>query len=48
MAELPGMDEKNIEVNVAGGGLTIKGEKKEEKNRDYYVAERRCGSFECY
>src|SRR5579872_7308107 len=29
-AELPGMDEKNIEVNVANGGITIKGEKKEE------------------
>ena len=48
-AELPGMDEKNIEVNVAGGGLTIKGEKKEEKEeqqKDYHVSERRYGSFE--
>src|SRR5579864_527065 len=27
MAELPGMDQKNIEVNVANGGITIKGEK---------------------
>ena len=48
-AELPGMDEKNIEVNVANGGITIKGEKKEEteeKNKDYYVSERRYGSFE--
>ena len=32
-AELPGMDEKNIEVNLANGGITIKGEKKEETNR---------------
>ena len=50
-AELPGMDEKNIEVNVADGGLTIKGEKKEEKEekqKDYYVSERRYGSFERY
>jgi len=50
-AELPGMDEKNIEVNVANGGLTIKGEKKdekEEKKKDYYVSERRYGSFERY
>ena len=50
-AELPGMDEKNIEVQVVNGGLTIKGEKKdekEEKKKDYYVTERRYGSFERY
>ena len=48
-AELPGMDEKNIEVKVANGMLTIKGEKKEEKEekrKDYYHSERRYGSFE--
>jgi HSP20 family protein len=48
-AELPGIDQKNIEVNVANGALTIKGEKKEEteeKKKDYYVSERRYGSFE--
>jgi HSP20 family protein len=48
-AELPGMDEKNIEVNVANGCLTIKGEKqeeKEEKKKDYYLQERHYGSFE--
>ena len=48
-AELPGMDEKNIEVNVANGAIIIKGEKKEEteeKKKDYYVSERRYGSFE--
>ncbi|HEY7298200.1 MAG TPA: Hsp20/alpha crystallin family protein [Xanthobacteraceae bacterium] len=48
-AELPGMDEKNIEVKVANGALTIKGEKqeqKEEKKKDYYLNERRFGSFE--
>lgn len=47
-AELPGMDEKNIEVKLANGCLTIKAEKqedKEEKNRDYYVRERSFGSF---
>lgn len=48
-AELPGMDEKNIEVKVAEGSLTIKGEKqeeKEEKKKDYYLHERHFGSFE--
>lgn len=50
-AELPGMEEKNIEVKVANGGLSIKGEKKEEKEekkKDYYLSERRYGSFERY
>jgi len=48
-AELPGMDEKNIEVKVTNGNLTIKGEKqeeKEEKKKDYYLHERHFGSFE--
>ena len=48
-AELPGMDEKNIEVKVANSNLTIKGEKqeeKEEKKKDYYLRERHFGSFE--
>jgi HSP20 family protein len=48
-AELPGMDEKNVEVKLANGGLTIKGEKqeeKEEKKKDYYLHERHFGSFE--
>jgi HSP20 family protein len=50
-AELPGMDEKNIDVKVVNGGLSIKGEKKderEEKEKDYYLSERRYGSFERY
>lgn len=48
-AELPGMDEKNVEVKVANGNLIIKGEKqeeKEEKKKDYYLHERSFGSFE--
>ncbi len=48
-AEMPGMDEKNIEVKVVNGSLTIKGEKqeeKEEKKKDYYLHERQFGSFE--
>jgi HSP20 family protein len=48
-AELPGLDEKDIEVKFADGLLTIKGEKqeeKEEKTKDYYLSERRYGSFQ--
>jgi HSP20 family protein len=48
-AELPGMDEKNTEVKLANGVLTIKGEKpeeKEEKKQEYHLHERRFGSFE--
>jgi HSP20 family protein len=47
-ADLPGMDEKNIEVKVAEGVLTIKGEKQEEKEekKDYYLQERSFGSFQ--
>jgi HSP20 family protein len=47
--DLPGMEEKNIDVKVANGILTIKGERhdeKEEKKKDYYVRERSLGSFE--
>ena len=48
-AELPGIDEKNVEVKLANGVLTIKGEKqdeKEEKKKDYYMRERSFGSFQ--
>ncbi len=48
-AELPGMSESDVEVVASNGGLTIKGEKKEEKEekkKDYYLSERRYGSFE--
>lgn len=48
-ADLPGFDEKNIEVKIANGCLTIKGEKQEEteeKKKDYYLHERTFGSFE--
>jgi HSP20 family protein len=48
-AEMPGMEEKNIEVKVVSDKLTIKGEKKEEKEekkKDYYLSERKYGSFE--
>ena len=48
-AELPGMDESNIDVKFSDGTLTIKGEKKderEEKQKDYHLSERRYGSFQ--
>lgn len=47
-ADLPGVSEKDIECTFADGVLTIKGEKKtekEEKKKDYYVSERSYGSF---
>jgi HSP20 family protein len=49
VAEMPGMDEKNVEVNFANGILTIKGEKKEgkeETKKDYYLRERTFGAYQ--
>ena len=46
--ELPGMDEKNVEVKLVDHTLTIKGEKRDEKEetkKDYYMRERSFGSF---
>ncbi|CCM75360.1 Hsp20/alpha crystallin family protein [Rhizobium mesoamericanum] len=48
-AEVPGLDEKDIEVKLANRLLTIRGEKseeKEEKDKSYHVSERRYGSFQ--
>lgn len=48
MAELPGLEKKDVELNVADNLLTIRGEKKnerEEKNKDYHLVERSYGSF---
>jgi HSP20 family protein len=47
-AELPGLEDKNIEVNVANGVLTVKGQKEDErveKKEDFHLRERRFGSF---
>lgn len=47
-AEFPGLSKDNIEVQVAGNILTIKGEKKKEeevKEEDYYRSERSYGAF---
>jgi HSP20 family protein len=48
-AELPGLEEKDVQVNLADGVLTIRGEKKaekEEKDKNYRMVERSYGSFE--
>lgn len=48
-ADLPGLDEKHVEVTVSNGRLTVKGakqEEKEEKKKDYYLHERSYDSFE--
>jgi len=48
-AELPGLEEKDIEVTVANNQLTLKGEKsyeKDEKGKDRHVSERAYGSFQ--
>ena len=47
-AELPGMEEKDVQLNVVDNHLTIRGEKKnqrEEKEKDYHLVERHYGSF---
>ncbi len=47
--ELPGIDEKDVEIRIADGMLTISGEKKfekDEKKKNYRLVERSYGSFE--
>ena len=47
-AELPGVDENDIKVNLDGNQLVISGEKKEEstkEEKDWHVEERSFGSF---
>jgi HSP20 family protein len=47
-AEVPGMDPKDIDISLSDGMLTIKGEKKqekEEKEADYHLIERSYGAF---
>jgi len=48
-AELPGIDVKDLDVNLSDGILTVKGEKKQEKedqNENYHRVERYYGSFQ--
>jgi|UniRef100_A0A7V6A2V9 HSP20 family protein len=47
-AEIPGMEAKDIDISMVGDTLTIKGEKKverEEKEENYHLVERSYGSF---
>jgi HSP20 family protein len=46
--ELPGVDEKDIDISIDGGVVTVKGEKKtsrEEKGKTWYFSERQYGAF---
>jgi len=50
-AELPGLEEKNVDISCEDGVLTIRGEKVEErkegeKEADFHLWERRYGSFQ--
>ena len=48
-AEMPGMDEDDVDLTLSDGVLTIKGEKKaehEEKDKNYHLTERRYGAFQ--
>jgi HSP20 family protein len=47
-ADLPGVEEKDVDVAISDNVLTIKGEKKEEKEekkKDFHLVERSYGSF---
>ncbi|NIN00735.1 MAG: Hsp20 family protein, partial [candidate division Zixibacteria bacterium] len=47
-AEVPGMDPKDVNITLNDGLLTIKGEKKvekQEKDENHHLTERRYGSF---
>ena len=47
-AEIPGMDGKDIDISLNGRVLTIKGERKQEKEgkeKNYHFLERRYGTF---
>lgn len=46
--ELPGMDKDDVDITLADGMLTVRGEKRqedEEKGKDFYRKERSFGSF---
>jgi len=46
--ELPGLEEKDVDISVSDGQLTVSGEKKfesEQKDKNYHFVERSYGSF---
>ena len=48
-AELPGVKQEEVDISIADGVLTLKGEKKEEKEvkeKNYHRIERSYGSFQ--
>ena len=48
-AELPGLEEKDVQINLADNILTVRGEKraeKEQKDKNYRLVERSYGAFE--
>jgi len=48
-AELPGLEEKDVTVEIKGDSLVIRGEKRKEEKaegKDYYRVERSYGSFQ--
>jgi len=48
VADIPGVDPKDVEITLADGVLTIKGEKseeQEEKGKNFHKTERFAGSF---
>lgn len=48
-ADLPGMTQEDIDINIDGNVLTIKGQRKKEeetKERGYYRSERSYGAFQ--
>lgn len=48
-AELPGLDENDVEVKMVGNSLIIKGEKRQEHKEEkdgYHLSERSYGSFQ--
>jgi HSP20 family protein len=47
-AEIPGVDEDDLDISIANNALVLKGEKSsehEDKEQDFHLVERRYGSF---